>query len=202
MISLFFAFPSIILAEKYRKMRGIFLTAIAGIIAGLLVMIFGFESKYVLLLGLGLFFIAFNVMEALLPSWLSKAAPIQSKATAMGVNASGQFLGAFCGGILGGQLLVLNNTSLGWSILTVIAIVWLLISFGLSQPRYLSSVIFSLPDNKQTDEWTSQLLAIRGIEEVVVMPEQQVAYIKVDKLLIDDAARHDLTLLLGKEVAI
>ena len=201
-ISLFFAFPSIILAEKYRKMRGIFLTAIAGIIAGLLVMIFGFESKYVLLLGLGLFFIAFNVMEALLPSWLSKAAPIQSKATAMGVNASGQFLGAFCGGILGGQLLVLNNTSLGWSILTVIAIVWLLISFGLSQPRYLSSVIFSLPDNKQTDEWTSQLLAIRGIEEVVVMPEQQVAYIKVDKLLIDDAARHDLTLLLGKEVAI
>ncbi len=201
-ISLFFAFPSIILAEKYRKMRGIFLTAIGGIIAGLLVMIFGFESKYVLLLGLGLFFIAFNVMEALLPSWLSKAAPIQSKATAMGVNASGQFLGAFCGGILGGQLLVLNNTSLGWSILTVIAIVWLLISFGLSQPRYLSSVIFSLPDNKQTDEWTSQLLAIRGIEEVVVMPEQQVAYIKVDKLLIDDAARHDLTLLLGKEVAI
>ena len=201
-ISLFFAFPSIILAEKYRKMRGIFLTAISGIIAGLLVMIFGFESKYVLLLGLGLFFIAFNVMEALLPSWLSKAAPIQSKATAMGVNASGQFLGAFCGGILGGQLLVLNNTSLGWSILTVIAIVWLLISFGLSQPRYLSSVIFSLPDNKQTDEWTSQLLAIRGIEEVVVMPEQQVAYIKVDKLLIDDAARHDLTLLLGKEVAI
>ena len=201
-ISLFFAFPSIILAEKYRKMRGIFLTAIAGIIAGLLVMIFGFESKYVLLLGLGLFFIAFNVMEALLPSWLSKAAPIQSKATAMGVNASGQFLGAFCGGILGGQLLVLNNTSLGWSILTVIAIVWLLISFGLSQPRYLSSVIFSLPENKQTDEWTSQLLAIRGIEEVVVMPEQQVAYIKVDKLLIDDAARHDLTLLLGKEVAI
>ena len=201
-ISLFFAFPSIILAEKYRKMRGIFLTAIAGIIAGLLVMIFGFKSKYVLLLGLGLFFIAFNVMEALLPSWLSKAAPIQSKATAMGVNASGQFLGAFCGGILGGQLLVLNNTSLGWSILTVIAIVWLLISFGLSQPRYLSSVIFSLPENKQTDEWTSQLLAIRGIEEVVVMPEQQVAYIKVDKLLIDDAARHDLTLLLGKEVAI
>ena len=113
-----------------------------------------------------------------------------------------QFLGAFCGGILGGQLLILNDTAMGWSILTAIAIVWLLISVGLSQPRYLSSVIFSLPDNKQTDEWTSQLLAIRGIEEVVVMPEQQVAYIKVDKQIIDDAARQDLTRLLGKEVAI
>ncbi|MDY6460318.1 MFS transporter [Acinetobacter faecalis] len=201
-LSLFFAFPSIILAEKYRKMRGIFLTAIGGIILGLIFMIFGFESKYILLLGLGLFFIAFNVMEALLPSWLSKTAPIQSKATAMGVNASGQFLGAFCGGILGGQLIMLNNTAMGWGILTVIAIIWLIISFGLSQPRYLSSLVLRLPETKQTDEWTSQLLAIRGIEEVLVMPEQQVAYVKVDKLQIDDTARQHLTHLLGKEVVI
>ncbi|MCK7610235.1 MFS transporter [Acinetobacter portensis] len=201
-LSLFFAFPSIILAEKYRKMRGIFLTAIGGIILGLIFMIFGFESKYILLLGLGLFFIAFNVMEALLPSWLSKAAPIQSKATAMGVNASGQFLGAFCGGILGGQLIMLNNTAMGWGILTVIAIIWLIISFGLSQPHYLSSLVLRLPETKQTDEWTSQLLAIRGIEEVLVMPEQQVAYVKVDKLQIDDTARQHLTHLLGKEVVI
>ena len=201
-LSLFFAFPSIILAEKYRKMRGIFLTAIGGIILGLIVMIFGFESKYILLIGLGLFFIAFNVMEALLPSWLSKAAPIQSKATAMGVNASSQFLGAFFGGMIGGQLLLLNNTAMGWSILTAVAIIWLLMSFGLTQPRYLSSMVFRLPEAKQTDEWTSQLLAIHGIEEVVVMSEQQVAYIKVDKQQIDDTARQQLTHLLGKEVAI
>jgi len=201
-VSLFFAFPSIVLAEKYRKMRGIFLTAIGGIILGLGILIFGFESKYILLTGLGLFFIAFNVMEALLPSWLSKAAPIQSKATAMGVNASSQFLGAFFGGVTGGQLLLLNNTALGWSILTGLATVWLLISFGLAQPRYLSSMVLRLPEHKQTDEWTSQLLAIRGIEEVVVMSDQQVAYVKVDKQQIDDATRQDLTQLLGKEVAI
>lgn len=202
LVSLFVAFPSIVLAEKYRKMRGIFLTAIAGIILGLLVLIFGFESKYILLLGLGLFFIAFNVMEALLPSWLSKAAPIQSKATAMGVNASSQFLGAFFGGMIGGQLLMLNHTAMGWSILTAIAIIWLLVSFGLAQPRYLSSLVLRLPENRETDEWTSQLLAIRGIEEVVVMSDQQVAYVKVDKQHIDDAARQQLTHLFGKEVAI
>ena len=201
-LSLFFAFPSIILAEKYRQMRGIFLCAIAGIIAGLLILIFGYQSHYVLLLGLGLFFIAFNVMEALLPSWLSKAAPLQSKATAMGVNASSQFLGAFFGGTLGGQLLMLDNTALGWSVLAGVAILWLLMSLGLKQPRYLSSLVLALPQTVQTDEWTSKLLAIRGIEEVVVMPEQQVAYIKVDKRGIDDAARQDLTLLLGKELVI
>lgn len=201
-ISLFFAFPSIIVAEKYRKMRGIFLTAILGIIAGLLILIFGYESKYILLLGLGLFFIAFNVMEALLPSWLSKSAPLQSKATAMGINASSQFLGAFFGGVLGGQLLMLHNTSLGWSILAGIAMIWLLISFGLAQPRYLSSIVLPLPELKQTDEWTSKLLAIRGIEEVVVMAEQKVAYIKVDKQVIDDTGRQHLTHLIGSEVAI
>ena len=201
-LSLFFAFPSIIIAEKYRKMRGIFLSAIAGIIIGLLLLIFGYESKYVLLAGLGMFFIAFNVMEALLPSWLSKVAPIQSKATAMGINASSQFLGAFFGGTLGGQLLMLQNTALGWSVLSGIAILWLLVSFGLAQPRYLSSIVLPLPHMTQTDEWTSKLLAIRGIEEVVVMPEQQVAYIKVDKQRIDDAGRQDLTHLIGKEVAI
>lgn len=202
LISLFFAFPSIILAEKYRKMRGIFLTAIGGIILGLVVLIFGYESKYILLAGLGFFFIAFNVMEALLPSWLSKSAPIQSKATAMGVNASSQFLGAFFGGMIGGQLLLLNNTALGWGILSAIAIVWLLISWGLAQPRYLSSLVLRLPEAKQTDEWTSQLLAIRGIEEVVVMSDQQFAYVKIDKQLINEAARQDLTQLLGKDVAI
>ncbi|HRM15504.1 MAG TPA: MFS transporter [Acinetobacter parvus] len=201
-ISLFFAFPSIILAEKYRKMRGIFLTAIGGIILGLIILIFGFESKYILLLGLALFFIAFNVMEALLPSWMSKSAPIQSKATAMGVNASSQFLGAFVGGVLGGQLLLLNNTALGWSILTAIAIVWLLISFGLKQPRYLSSMVFRLPEQHNTQDWTAELLAIRGIEEVLIMAEQNVAYVKVEKKLLDDAGRQQLMQLLGKDIAI
>ena len=104
--------------------------------------------------------------------------------------------------MLGGQLLMLNNTSMGWSILAAIAIIWLLISFGLAQPRYLSTLVLNLPEGKETDEWTSQLLAIRGIEEVVVMAEQQVAYVKVEKQLIDDAARQHLTHLLGKEVAI
>lgn len=106
------------------------------------------------------------------------------------------------GGTLGGQLLMLHNTAIGWSVLAGIAIIWLLISFGLAQPRYLSSIVLPLPQVQQVNEWTTQLLAIRGIEEVVVMPDQQVAYIKVDKQSLDDASRRDLTQLFGKEVAI
>lgn len=202
LIGVFCSFPSIIIAEKHRKMRSIFLGAIVGVVVGLLVLAFGYHSKYTLLLGLGIFFVAFNVMEALLPSWLSKAAPIQSKATAMGVNASAQFFGAFLGGTLGGQLLMLHNASTGWGILAGIALIWTLVSFGLQQPRYLTSVILRLPEGKQTDEWTSQLLAIHGIEEVVVMLDQQVAYVKLDKKQLDESARQHLTHLLGKELVI
>lgn len=201
-ISIFFAFPSIILAEKYRRMRGIFIIAIIAITIGLAIMAFGYTSKYVLILGLGLFFVAFNVMEALLPSWLSKSAPIQSKSTAMGVNSSSQFFGAFCGGVLGGQLLILDQTSIGWGILTVIAIVWLCVAFRLTQPRYLSSMVVKLPTAKKVDEWTSTLLMIRGIEEVAILPEKQIAYLKLDKQQLDDAARHQLSQLLEQELVL
>ena len=201
-ISLFFAFPSIILAEKYRKMRGIFLTAIAGIIVGLLVLIFGFESKYILLTGLGIFFIAFNVMEALVTVLVIESGtdPVQGhrNGSKRQQPVSGRILWRYARR----TTLLLNDTSMGWSILTAVAIIWLLISFGLAQPRYLSSLVLSLPENRQTDEWTSQLLAIRGIEEVVVMTDQQVVYVKVDKQQLDETARQHLTHLLGKEVAI
>lgn len=194
--------PGIIVAEKYRKMRGIFLSAVVGIILGLLVLIWGYTSKYIILCGLGLFFVAFNVMEALLPSWLSKVAPIQSKATAMGINASAQFLGAFFGGTLGGQLLLLKNTTVGWSLLTVIALFWLMMSWQLSQPRYLSSLVLTLPKVKNLNDWTDELLSIQGVEEVVTMSQQNVAYVKIDKKQINEAERHKLTHLLGQELEI
>ena len=51
-----------------------------------------------------IFFTAFNLLEATLPSWLSKQAPAGSKGTAMGVYSTCQFLGASVGGFVGGYL--------------------------------------------------------------------------------------------------
>jgi predicted MFS family arabinose efflux permease len=202
LLSLLVSFPSIILAEKYRKMRGIFMAAIATITLGLLLMAVDYANKHILLVGLGLFFVAFNVLEALLPSWLSKAAPIQSKSTAMGVNSSAQFLGAFCGGSLGGQLLGWHHPSASWALLAILAGIWLLITLSLKQPRYLSSIVVTLPDTKEINEWTSVLLAIQGIEEVVVMSEKQVAYLKLDKQRLDAASRQQLSQLIKQPLAI
>ncbi|MFB2539655.1 MULTISPECIES: MFS transporter [unclassified Acinetobacter] len=201
-VSLFFAFPSIILAEKYRKMREIFLVAVLCIVIGLAVMAFAQSYHYALLVGVAFFFISFNVMEALLPSWLSKAAPLQSKSTAMGINSSSQFLGSFFGGSLGGMLLHLNNTTLGWSLLAGIAIMWLLGMLQIRQPRYLSSVVVQLPTVAQDlNVWSDNILEIEGIEEIVILADKGVAYLKLDKKQLDENARHRLSQLLQQELA-
>jgi cyanate permease len=90
------AVPAIIIAEKKRKIKQVFLFGIALLAISLAVLAQGYQHYVSLLVGISLFFIAFNLLEALLPSLLSKIAPAGSKATAMGIYSSGQFFGAFC----------------------------------------------------------------------------------------------------------
>ena len=53
---------------------------------------------------LDVFFAAFNLLEAMLPSLVSKYAPRDARGAAIGVNSSAQFLGAFAGAAAGGWL--------------------------------------------------------------------------------------------------
>lgn len=64
------------------------------------------EHVSLLVVGAGLFafFAAFNLLEASLPSLVSKTAPAQSKGMAIGIYSTFQFLGAFVGGDRGGWL--------------------------------------------------------------------------------------------------
>ena len=94
--------PAIIVAEKYRRMKGVFVSAVMALVASQIMLFYGSGNVFVLLAGLIVFFSAFNVMEASLPSLITKVAPPDVKGTAMGVYSSLQFLGIFIGGIIGG----------------------------------------------------------------------------------------------------
>lgn len=59
---------------------------------------------YSMAFALTLFFTGFNYLEALLPSWISRAAPSAQKGSALGAYATGQFIGTFVGGLAGGAL--------------------------------------------------------------------------------------------------
>jgi predicted MFS family arabinose efflux permease len=91
--------PAIIVAEKYRRMKGVFVSAVMALVASQIMLFYGSGNVFVLLAGLIVFFSAFNVMEASLPSLITKVAPPDVKGTAMGVYSSLQFLGIFIGGI-------------------------------------------------------------------------------------------------------
>lgn len=52
-----------------------------------------------------LFFAGFNLLEALLPSLVSRLAPATSRGLALGIYSTSQSLGIFAGGALGGFLL-------------------------------------------------------------------------------------------------
>lgn len=186
------AIPFIIIAEKQRKMRQVFLGAIALMTAALALLAFGSQVGVGIIFGLLLYFMGFNLLEATIPSWISKRAPVANKATAMGLNSSSQFLGAFAGGAMGGLLLSQPNL-LAWGLLAVIMGAALLIIIPIAQPPYLSSTTVTIPKNINIQDWSRQILAVDGVDELVVMAKEQVAYLKLDKTQLTDDSRQALS---------
>ncbi len=96
--------PAIIVAEKRNKVQAVFVTAIGLLLATLLAMWLGSTSFMVVAGGLLSFFVAFNILEAMLPSLISRIAPPNAKGAALGVYNTTQALGLFVGGAMGGWL--------------------------------------------------------------------------------------------------
>ena len=186
------AIPFIIIAEKKRKMRHVFLAAIALMAIALTLLAFGSQISVGIILGLLLYFMGFNVLEATIPSWISKRAPVANKATAMGLNSSSQFFGAFVGGAMGGLLLNQPNL-LAWGILAAVMAVALILIIPIADPPYLSSTTVTIPKNIDIQDWSRQILAVDGVDELVVMAKEKVAYLKLDKAQLTDISRQELS---------
>ena len=185
------AIPFIIIAEKKRMMRQVFLGAIALMTIALLVLALGSQVGAGIILGLLLYFMGFNLLEATIPSWISKRAPVANKATAMGLNSSSQFFGAFIGGAMGGLLLNQSNL-LAWGILAMVMAVSLLFIIPIADPPYLSSTTVTIPEDVDIQDWSQQMMAVSGVDELVVMAKEQVAYLKLDKTKLTDISRQQL----------
>ena len=186
------ALPFIIIAEKRRKMRQVFLGAIALMTFSLVLLALGSQVGVGIILGLLLYFMGFNLLEATIPSWISKRAPVANKATAMGLNSSSQFFGAFVGGAMGGLLLNQPNF-LAWGLLAIIMGAALLLIIPIADPPYLSSTTVTIPKDIDIQDWSQQMMAINGVDELVVMAKEQVAYLKLDKTQLTDISRQQLS---------
>jgi len=179
--------PLVILAEKKRQMKKVFLGAIAMLIVANCGFVFFHGQLIGLIACLWLFFCGFNLLEATLPSLISKTAPGDLKGTAMGIYSSSQFLGAFLGGASGGWLYGEYGAMAVFLFSVAIAVSWLLIALFMSTPRYWANLLLSLTEVKpeQGAEFSRRLLSISGIEEVRLHFEDKAAYLKVDNQKLD-----------------
>jgi MFS family permease len=181
--------PAIIVAEKYRRMKGVFVSAVAALVVSQIILFYGSGNVFALLAALIVFFSAFNVMEASLPSLITKVAPPDVKGTAMGVYSSLQFLGIFVGGIIGGIAHQHGGSAGVFALTTALAVIWLVVAAGMAQPSYLTTRLLPIAENKLSDAagLVTRLRRVPGVIEAVIIAEENLAYLKVDSKSFDAA---------------
>ncbi len=182
--------PFIILAERHGRMQAVFSGAVAVLGLALGGLYLAPDSVWQLALLLWAFFTAFNLLEASLPSLVSKIAPADAKGSAMGIYSTSQFAGAFVGGALGGwahQTLGVHGTFLAGAL---VALVWFGVAAGMRPVRRLSNELRALgiAGTGDSGELTRRLLAVPGVAEAVVVADEGVAYLKVDRERLDGPA--------------
>ncbi len=179
--------PLIIRAEKQRRMKQVFVSAVVLIGVAQLGLAWGYTSVIGIFASLLLFFIAFNVLEASLPSLIAKTAPADKKGTAMGVYSSSQFLGAFVGGITGGWLYGVAGIASVFMFSAFITLVWFLVAASMRNPKYFGTHMIKVGEisEEESEQLAARLNQVTGVAEVVVIAEDGVAYLKVDNQIVD-----------------
>ncbi|KQN68581.1 hypothetical protein ASE99_04320 [Serratia sp. Leaf51] len=173
--------PVIIYAEKKRHMKQVFMGCVTVLLLAELVLWSAGLHLWVVIAGIQLFFLAFNVMEAILPSLISKESPAGYKGTAMGLYSTSQFIGVAIGGSLGGYVYGNAGADAVFLLCAAIAVVWLLVSATMTEPPYVSSLRITLSELAVKDSaLQARILAQPGVAEAVVVPEEFSAYVKVD----------------------
>jgi MFS family permease len=182
--------PLVIMAEGKRHMKPVFLFGVFGLtLSGLGFFLFH-SSMIGLITMLFLFFTAFNLLEATLPSLVAKQSPGEYKGTAMGVYSSSQFFGAFMGGLVGGWIQTHYGAESVFLFCALSGLVWLMVAFGMSEVDYLSNYLLPV-GNIAEDEASllaKDLLQIKGVANAVVIAEDGLAYLKVDMSDFDEQA--------------
>ncbi|MDA7746780.1 MFS transporter [Psychromonas sp.] len=182
LLSFLLIIPMLIIAAKKQKNKHFYLFSILLMAFSLVSMALTQHSILIMFIVMLLFFTAFNFLEASLPAFISMLAPAGTKGTAMGIYSTYQFSGAFFGGIVGGLSYKLMGSSSLFLCLSGLMIVWFLLSFGMHNPSKIRTFTFTaeIKDKHKTDIIISQLLAIEGAQEVVVIAEENTVYIKAN----------------------
>jgi MFS family permease len=175
--------PAILYADRRGRAKPVLLAAVVlmlGTQAAFAALGAGIAVLAVLMLG---FFVAFNVLEALLPALVSRVAPAQGRGAAIGVYNTAQTLGVFFGGLLGGWVAAHYGTTRVFAVCAVLVAAWLALAAGMRRPlapvNGLSSLTFSIASGVKLDGLREALARVRGVHEAEVVAAERIARLKV-----------------------
>jgi MFS family permease len=190
LLSIMGMIPMIILAERKQMMRSVFVIAVLILAIAQGILYADHQSFAGLAIGMFVFFVAFNFLEASLPSILSRTAPTAARGAAVGVYSSFQFLGAFTGGVIGGALFNSYGMSSVFVFCTILLLIWFIVALGMPKLEKLvtRTLKVKVEDEQGANTLVAELTAVAGVREAVVILEQATAYIKVDEKQLDEAA--------------
>ena len=194
-LSFFAMVPFIIVGEKRRKMKAVFLFAIALLAISALSANWSQQVFELFWASLFFFFMSFNLLEASLPSLVSKLSPAGSKGTAMGVYSTSQFLGAFIGGVSGGALLGVYGLFGVYVFVAFVCLLWFVLAIQMSNPNPETGMTLTFRSSYNEDVaeiLTQELSQVVGVEEVVAIPGEHLAYLKVIKGELDQASLNEI----------
>lgn len=179
--------PAIIYAEKQSKIKLVFVAAVATMLLAQLMFAASIDYFWGIVASLTMYFIAFNVLEASLPSIISKVAPAAAKGTAMGVYNTSQSLGIFVGGALGGYLSHAYGFSSVFIFCGVMMFLWLLLAFSMQAPPAVRTKMYTMDAMAEqmaaedVNVLKGKLAGIAGVIEAVVLPQELTVILKIDK---------------------
>jgi MFS family permease len=186
--------PAIIAAERYRRMKAVFVAAVAALALSQCLFLIGADGVILPVAALVLFFAGFNVMEASLPSLVTRTAPPAAKGTAAGIFSTSQFLGIFVGGVAGGSIQQTLGGNAVFVASLVLLLAWLWVAATMKQPSYLTTRLMRIADGRSfdSDSLGEELRRVPGVAEAVVIADERIAYLKVDSRSFDAAKAQSL----------
>ena len=181
-ISFVMMIPAIIYAEKRAKLKPVFIGAVAILLAAQLLFAATIDQFWGVVAALFFYFLAFNLLEATLPSLISKLAPADSKGTAIGVHNTAQSLGVFVGALAGGFL----SENFGYASVFIFCAVligaWLISAMGMKAPPSVKTKMYhveSLNDSKMV-KIKAEMEKMVGVEEFAVLAQEQTLIVKIN----------------------
>lgn len=180
-IGLILMIPAIIIGETRNKLKPVFLLGIILTALAQFALIASIHSTWLIAVCLIIYFIGFNILEASLPSLVSKIAPSDLKGTAMGVYNTLQSVGLLVGGICGALIYDAYGHYGVLIFCTVLTLVWLMFASISPAPKPVRNLMFAISDAEelQLEKWKSEIIAIEGVEEIHISADKKTIFVKV-----------------------